>query len=85
MSESQHEIHNRLAGQIVASIVKPPLEAGGQMTDVLVLLESVVTGVILVASKQNGTTFVFDKLIEGVTARLAEHRLGNNAPTAGTA
>lgn len=77
---TQSQIHNELAGQIVAQIVKPPLEAGGQMTDVLVLLESVVLGVFLVAVKLGGDEKVLDTLIEGVKARLAEQRLGGIEP-----
>ena len=73
----QSDLHNRLAGEIVARIVKPPLEAGGQYTDVLVLLESVVLGVILMAVKLGGDEKVLDVFIEGVRKRLAEQRLGN--------
>lgn len=41
------ELHNRLAGKIVADIVKPVIEAGGTSSDYLVLLESIVVGVML--------------------------------------
>jgi len=71
------EIHNRDAGRIVAEIVKPTLDAGGQMTDVLVLLESVVTGVLSVAVKLGGDNAVLDVFIAGVRQRMAELRLGN--------
>lgn len=71
----QSALHNRLAGQIVASIVKPPLEAGGQFTDVLVLLESVIVGVLLMGVKLGGDEIVFDSLMERVKGRLAELRL----------
>ncbi len=69
------EIHNRLAGDIVRQIVKPTLDAGGQMTDMLVLLESVVTGVMLIAVKLGGDDKVLPKLVEGVEQRLADARL----------
>lgn len=69
-------IHNRTAGEIVKQIVRPTLEAGGQMTDVLVLLESVVLGVILVAVKLGGDEIVLDQVVAGAKARLAEQRLG---------
>ena len=36
------QIHNRNAAAIVQQIIKPTLDAGGEMTDVLVLLESVI-------------------------------------------
>lgn len=34
-----YELHNQLTGEIIKSIVKPPLEAGGTFADVYVLLE----------------------------------------------
>lgn len=73
----QSEIHNEMAGKIVASIVKPPLDAGGEFTDVLVLLESVVLGVMLVGVRLGGDEKVLDVLMEGVKQRLAEKRLGS--------
>lgn len=79
---AQTEIHNRIAGEIVASIVKPPLEAGGKFTDVLVVLESVVVGVMLVGVKLGGDEIVLDTLVAGVKKRLAEQRLGD-LPAAG--
>lgn len=81
---TQSELHNHLAGSIVASIVKPPLEAGGQFTDVLVLLESVVVGVILMGVKLGGDEKVLDTMVAAVKARLAEQRL-SGIDTAGSA
>jgi hypothetical protein len=80
VSETQTEIHNRLAGQIVASIVKPPLEAGGDMTDVLVLLESVVTGVLTAVVKLGRDGPVLDLFIDGVRDRMAKIRLSDIRP-----
>lgn len=70
------DIHNQQAGDIVKAIVKPTLEAGGEFTDVLVLLESVVLGVMLMAVKLGGDEIVLDHLVVGVKKRLAEQRLG---------
>lgn len=50
----QTDIHNKIAGEIVKSIVRPPIEAGGKTSDVLVLLESVVVGVIMACGKIDG-------------------------------
>ena len=80
MSDTQSEIHNRLAGQIVASIVKPPLEAGGNLTDVLVLMESVVTGVLSAVVKLGRDGPVLDLFIEGVRERMANIRLKDLPP-----
>lgn len=79
MSE-QTEIHNRIAGEIVKAIVKPPLEAGGSYTDVLVVLESVILGVMLVAVKLGGDGKVLDLVVERVKERLAEQRLSGIKP-----
>lgn len=77
---SQSEIHNEMAGSIVRSIVKPPLDAGGEFTDVLVLLESVILGVMLVAVKLGGDGVVLDLVVERVKERLAEQRLTSIDP-----
>lgn len=71
----QADLHNRLAGQIVASIVRPPLEAGGTTTDVMVLFESVVVGVSLAVIKLGGDEAVLDVVLKGARERLAEIRL----------
>lgn len=81
---TQTELHNKLAGEIVRSIVKPPLEAGGQFTDVLVLLESVVVGVLLAGVRLGGAEIVADTVFDRVRTRLAELRIGP-IPTEGRA
>lgn len=84
MAETVHEIHNRLAGELVKQIVKPTLDAGGDMKAVLVLLESIVTGVLTVAVKLGGDEKVLDVFQDGVRQRMAEIRLGDR-PAAGRA
>ena len=74
----QTELHNRLAGEIVASIVKPVMASGGDFTDVLVLTESVVLGVVLCLAKHGSGEVVFDKFTEGVRHRLADLRKAQN-------
>jgi hypothetical protein len=78
------EIHDRHAGEIVKRIVRLTLDAGGDITDVLALLESVVTGVLTVAVKRGGDQPVLDVFIEGVHQRMAQVTLGN-LPTQGRA
>ena len=41
--------HNAVAGRIVSEIVKGTIEAGGDMTSALVLLESITVGVLTAA------------------------------------
>ena len=80
----QSELHNQLAGQIVASIVKPVIENGGETTDVMVLTESVVVGVALACIKLGGDERVLDVIFDRAKDRLAELRLTGIA-TQGTA
>ncbi len=77
------QIHNRDAGRIVREIVAPTMEAGGDMKDVLVLLESVVTGVLTITVKLGGDNTVLDVFVEGVRARMAQIRLGSIKPVGG--
>lgn len=73
-------LHNTQAGPIVASIVRPVLEAGGSVEDVLVLTESVLMGVCLFAVKLGGDNKVLDVIVERVRERLAQVRLGSVEP-----
>lgn len=77
-------IHNASAGEIVRQIVRPTIEAGGDIKDVLVLLESIVAGVLLFAVKTGADNRVLDTFIEGVRLRMAEIRL-RDEPTKGSA
>jgi hypothetical protein len=78
----QTELHNRLAGEIVKQIVKTPIDAGGKMSDALVVLESVILGVVLMALKYDYSEAVLDVIIDRVRERLAEQQLAD-IPTAG--
>ncbi len=82
MSDKQRELHNKLAGEIVKSIVVPPLEAGGSTTDVLILLESVITGVYAACVKLGGDPPVWNVMSKVVEERLTEMRL-TDLPTKG--
>lgn len=81
MTEAQNliqtEIHNRMAGEIVAWMVRPPLEAGGHVSDVLVILESVIVGVMLVVAKFGGDEIVLDEVVKNAKKRLADVRLAS--------
>jgi hypothetical protein len=41
------ELHNRMAKQIGSQIVNEPIAAGGTMSDVMMLCESVLVGIVL--------------------------------------
>lgn len=76
MSEIGASIHNDEVGRLVREIMGRTLAAGGTMTDVLVLMESVLLGFVLLTVKLGGDEIVLDTLVSGVKARLAEQRLG---------
>jgi hypothetical protein len=73
----QAELHNKLAGEIVASIVKPVLEGGGSWSDVLIVTESVVVGISLAGVRLGGDEKMLDIMIDRARQRLAEIRLGD--------
>jgi hypothetical protein len=71
------EVHNHHAPLIVESIIRPVLEAGGDTTDIMVMLETVVSGVLLFAVKDNdgcSDEKVTALLLECVKDRMAVFR-----------
>lgn len=81
---TQAEIHNRLAPQIVRTIVAEPLAAGGEPTDCLIILETVIVGVCEAVVRLGGDEKVLDVVMDRARQRLAQIRLGG-LQTDGTA
>jgi hypothetical protein len=76
MTETQNEIHNRLAGALVRTILEAPIYAGGDFPDALVILESVVFGVTLIGTKVGfPADDILDELVLHVRERLAKERM----------
>ncbi len=73
--EAATELHNRLAKQIVEQIVKEPIAAGGTMSDVMLLCESVLVGVVLGCFQLGSDVKVLDSIVGRVKERLAQVRL----------
>lgn len=69
------EMHSKLAGPIVASIVKPVLQSGGTPEEICVLTESVLVGVALMIVSLGGDEIVIDTMTKRAKERLAEIRL----------
>jgi hypothetical protein len=69
------ELHNRLATQIVALIVNEPIAAGGTLSDVMALCESVLVGIVLRCFELGSDVKVLDLIAGRVTERLAKARL----------
>lgn len=73
----QTALHNKLAGEIVRSMVKPVMDGGGTFSQVWVLLESVVLGVCLTSLRLGGDNKMIDEMVLHVKERLAQQRLGD--------
>jgi hypothetical protein len=69
------ELHNRLAKQIVSQIVNEPIAAGGTMSDVMMLCESVLVGVVLGCFELGSDVKVLDLVVTRVKERLSTIRL----------
>jgi hypothetical protein len=69
------ELHNRLAKQIVAQIVNEPIAAGGTMSHVMMLCESVLVGVVLGCFQLGSDVKAIDLIVGRVKERLAKVRL----------
>jgi hypothetical protein len=73
--EAATELHNRLANRIVSKIVNEPIAAGGTMSDVMALCESVLVGVVLRCFHLGNDAKAFDLIVTRVKERLAKIRL----------
>jgi hypothetical protein len=69
-----YQIHNRDAGRLVVEIVNPMIEAGGDSSDILVMLETVVAGVLMHVAKDGGDDIVLKLLFDSVRERLQQMR-----------
>jgi len=69
------DTHNRLAKQIVAQIVNEPIAAGGTLSDVMLLCESVLVGVMIGCFRLGSDVKALDSIVARVKERLAKVRL----------
>lgn len=72
--------HNDLAGDLVKQLIRGTIGAGGDATETLVVLESVLVGTCLAVVRLGGDEPVLDVVTERARARLAELRLKNIEP-----
>ena len=77
------ELHNRLAKQIVSLIADEPIKAGGTISDVMALLESVLVDVVLGCFAPGSDVKALDLVVGRVKERLAQVRL-NQLETKGS-
>lgn len=75
MSGKQSALHNKIAGEIVKSIINPVAESGGNIGDVMILTESVLVGVALACIRFGGDEAVLELMFTRAAKRLADIRL----------
>lgn len=68
------ELHNRLANQIILQIVEEPLAAGGTLSDVMFLCESVLVGVVLGSFEHGADSKMLEILFDRARERIAKMR-----------
>ena len=73
-------IHNRIADDIMKLMLEPITDHEGDYTDVLLLLESIITGIVLGIVKEGSEETVLDKVVETTKKRMAMIRLSEAAP-----
>lgn len=74
-AEAATELHNRVAKQIVAQVLSETRAAGGSYSDLLVICESVLVGVVIECFRLGHDAKVLDLLFAAAKARLAKIRL----------
>ncbi|GEP58385.1 hypothetical protein [Reyranella soli] len=73
--ETAVELHNRLAKRIVSMIVHEQVAAGGTVSDIMFLCESVLVGVVLGCFQLGSDERALDAIVSRVKERLAKVRL----------
>jgi len=73
--EAATELHNRLAKKIIHEIVHEPIAAGGRMSDIMMLCESVLVGVMIECFQLGSDVKMLDIIVGRVKERLAKVRL----------
>ena len=74
-AEAAAELHNRVAKQVVSQILNETRAAGGSHSDLLVICESVLVGVVVECFKLGHDSKVIDLIFTAARTRLAKIRL----------
>jgi len=74
-AEAATELHNRVARQAVAQIINETKAAGGSYSDLLVICESVLVGVVVECFRLGQDSKVIDLVFTAAKDRLARLRL----------
>jgi hypothetical protein len=74
-TQAATELHNRVARQVVAQIINETKAAGGSYSDLLVICESVLVGVVGECFRLGHDSKVIDLIFTAAKDRLARVRL----------
>lgn len=74
-TEAATELHNRQVMKVIALIVDEPIAAGGTVSDIAMLCESVLVGVVLRCFQLGSDVKALDVIVGRVRERLAKIRL----------
>jgi hypothetical protein len=74
-AEAGTELHNRVAKRVVAEIIEETRAAGGSYSDLLVISESVLVGLVVECFRLGHDSQVIDLVFTAAKARLAQVRL----------
>jgi hypothetical protein len=75
--ETAAALHNRLALRIAAEIMEEPIAAGGTMSDVMMLLESIMVGIALGCIPPGGDATMLDAIVGRTKDRIGRARLAD--------
>lgn len=73
--EAATELHNRVARQVVAQIINETKAAGGSYSDLLVICESILVGIVVECFRLGHDSKVIDLVFTAAKDRLARARL----------
>jgi len=74
-TDAATELHNRLAKKVIREIVDEPITAGGRMSDIMMLCESVLVAVMIECFQLGSDVKMLDIIVGRVKERLAKVRL----------
>lgn len=77
----QNELYDRLLEEITMKIIETPLKNGGDIVDVLMLLENIVACVIFLVNNTKEDDEFIDFFMSGVKDQVARGRLASCRPT----
>lgn len=68
----QSDDHNRIARELFLTFANKTFREGMETTQVMVIMESVLVGVFLVAMREDGDEKVLDLMLQGTKTRVLE-------------